>query len=184
MPTIGPLKGGNLPPVLQLKIGEKKNQEDDYRLLFENIQAMINIFSEMTQKGKPVNKALCLAIAAILGLASCSAERVSNFPSYKLKIIQGNELNPRAVVSLRQGMTRDQVQLLLGTPLLRDAFHADRWDYTFNTSRNGIIKEQSNLTLYFENDILVRAEGDAIQKSIEAVQAGQNVVPTTETKAK
>ena len=47
-------------------------------------------------------------------------------------------------------MTRDQVQLLLGTPLLRDAFHADRWDYTFNTSRNGIIKEQSNLTLYFE----------------------------------
>ena len=47
---------------------------------------MINIFPEMTQKGKPVNKALCLAIAAILGLASCSAERVSNFPSYKLKI--------------------------------------------------------------------------------------------------
>lgn len=134
---------------------------------------MINIFPEMTQKGKPVNKALCLAIAAILGLASCSAERVSNFPSYKLKIIQGNELNPRAVVSLRQGMTRDQVQLLLGTPLLRDAFHADRWDYTFNTSRNGIIKEQSNLTLYFENDVLARAEGDAIQKSIEAVQAGQ-----------
>ena len=135
---------------------------------------MINIFPEMTQKGKPVNKALCLAIAAILGLASCSAERVSNFP--------GNELNPRAAVSLRQGMTRDQVQLLLGTPLLRDAFHADRWDYTFNTSRNGIIKEQSNLTLYFENDVLTRAEGDAIQKSIEAVQAGQNIVPTTETK--
>ena len=122
---------------------------------------MINIFPEMTQKGKPVNKALYLAIAAILGLASCSAERVSNFPSYKLKIIQGNELNPRAVVSLRQGMTRDQVQLLLGTPLLRDAFHADRWDYTFNTSRNGIIKEQSNLTLYFENDVLARAEGDS-----------------------
>ena len=143
---------------------------------------MINIVPDRTQKGKPVNKALCLAIAAILGLASCSAERVSNFPSYKLKIIQGNELNPRAVVSLRQGMTRDQVQLLLGTPLLRDAFHADRWDYTFNTSRNGIIKEQSNLTLYFENDVLARAEGDAIQKSIEAVQAEQNIVPTTETK--
>ena len=46
------------------------------------------------------------------------------------------------------------------------------------------IKEQSNLTLYFENDVLARAEGDAIQKSIEAVQAGQNIVPTTETKPK
>lgn len=120
-----------------------------------------------------MNKTLCLALAALLGLAACSAERVSLFPSYKLKVIQGNELDPRAVVSLQAGMSRDQVQLLLGTPLLRDAFHADRWDYTFNTSRNGIIKERSNLTVYFENGALVRAEGDAIQKSIETLQAQQ-----------
>lgn len=125
------------------------------------------------QKGITVNKTLCLAIAALLGLAACSAERVSLFPSYKLKVIQGNELDPRAVVSLQPGMSRDQVQLLLGTPLLRDAFHADRWDYTFNTSRNGVIKEQTNLTLYFENNVLTKAEGDAIKKSIEAVQAEQ-----------
>ena len=84
------------------------------------------------------------------------------------------------MVSLRQGMTRDQVQLLLGTPLLRDAFHADRWDYTFNTSRNGIIKDRSNLTVYFENDVLVRAEGDAIQKSIETLQAEQRAAQTAQ----
>ena len=120
-----------------------------------------------------MNKTLCLALAALLGLAACSAERVSLFPSYKLQVVQGNELDPRAVVSLQPGMSRDQVQLLLGTPLLQDAFHADRWDYTFNTSRNGVIKEQSNLTLYFENNALVNAEGDAIQKSIEALQAEQ-----------
>lgn len=120
-----------------------------------------------------MNKTLCLALAALLGLAACSAERVSLFPSYKLQVVQGNELDPRAVVSLQPGMSRDQVQLLLGTPLLQDAFHADRWDYTFNTSRNGVIKEQSNLTLYFENNALVKAEGDAIQKSIEALQAEQ-----------
>ena len=120
-----------------------------------------------------MNKTLCLALAALLGLAACSAERVSLFPSYKLQVVQGNALDPRAVVSLQPGMSRDQVQLLLGTPLLQDAFHADRWDYTFNTSRNGVIKEQSNLTLYFENNALVKAEGDAIQKSIEALQAEQ-----------
>ena len=79
----------------------------------------------------------------------------------------------RAVVSLQPGMTRDQVILLLGTPLLRDPFHADRWDYTFNTSRNGVIKEQVDLTLYFENGLLARAEGNAVQKAIEAVQAEQ-----------
>lgn len=123
------------------------------------------------QKGTPVNKTLCLILAAAFGLAACSAERVSLFPSYKLQVIQGNELDPRAVVSLRDGMSRDQVQLLLGTPVLRDAFHTDRWDYTFNISRNGIIKERSNLTLYFENDGLARIEGDAVQKAVDAVKA-------------
>lgn len=106
-----------------------------------------------------MNKTLILALSALLGLAACSAERVSLFPSYKLKIIQGNELEPRAVAALRPGMTKDQVLLLLGSPILRDAFHTDRWDYTFNTSRNGIIKERSNLTVYFENGVLVRTEG-------------------------
>ena len=120
-----------------------------------------------------MNKTLYLALAALLGLAACSAERVSLFPSYKLKVVQGNELDPRAVVSLQPGMTRDQVILLLGTPLLRDPFHADRWDYTFNTRLNGVIKEQVDLTLYFENGLLARAEGNAVQKAIEAVQAEQ-----------
>ncbi|CRY99907.1 Outer membrane lipoprotein SmpA, a component of the essential YaeT outer-membrane protein assembly complex, partial [Neisseria meningitidis serogroup B] len=121
-----------------------------------------------------VNKTLILALSALLGLAACSAERVSLFPSYKLKIIQGNELEPRAVAALRPGMTKDQVLLLLGSPILRDAFHTDRWDYTFNTSRNGIIKERSNLTVYFENGVLVRTEGDVLQNAAEALKDRQN----------
>ncbi|HEZ3450783.1 TPA: outer membrane protein assembly factor BamE [Neisseria meningitidis] len=121
-----------------------------------------------------MNKTLILALSALLGLAACSAERVSLFPSYKLKIIQGNELEPRAVAALRPGMTKDQVLLLLGSPILRDAFHTDRWDYTFNTSRNGIIKERSNLTVYFENGALVRTEGDVLQNAAEALKDRQN----------
>lgn len=121
-----------------------------------------------------MNKTLILALSALLGLAACSAERASLFPSYKLKIIQGNEIDPRAAAALRLGMTKDQVLLLLGSPLLRDAFHTDRWDYTFNTSRNGIIKERSNLTVYFENGVLVRTEGDALQNAAEALKDRQN----------
>ncbi|HGG9829263.1 outer membrane protein assembly factor BamE [Neisseria meningitidis] len=121
-----------------------------------------------------MNKTLILALSALLGLAACSAERASLFPSYKLKIIQGNELEPRAVAALRPGMTKDQVLLLLGSPILRDAFHTDRWDYTFNTSRNGIIKERSNLTVYFENGVLVRTEGDVLQNAAEALKDRQN----------
>lgn len=125
------------------------------------------------KKGNPVNKTLPIAIAALLALSACSAERVSMFPSYKLQVVQGNELDARALASLQPGLSRDQVQLLLGTPLLRDPFHADRWDYTFNISRNGIIKEQRSLTLYFQNDQLAKAEGNAIQYALQQLQAQQ-----------
>ncbi len=124
-----------------------------------------------------MNKTLCLAIAALLGLAACSSERVSHFPSYKLKVVQGNELDARAVVSLQPGMSREQVQLLLGTPLLRDPFHADRWDYTFNIARNGVISDQRTLTLYFNNDQLVRAEGNAIEHAVQQLRAEQAAAP-------
>ena len=122
-----------------------------------------------------VKKTAILLAAAALALSACSAERVSNFPSYKLQVIQGNQLDPRAVVSLQPGMSRDQVQLLLGTPLLRDPFHANRWDYTYEVSRNGVVesKESRYLTLWFENDRLARAEGNAIEYAVEEMQRRQ-----------
>nr|WP_255758763.1 outer membrane protein assembly factor BamE [Neisseria lisongii] len=110
----------------------------------------------------------------MLGLAACSAERISLFPSYKLKVIQGNELDSRAVVSLQPGMSRDQVQLLLGTPLLRDVFHADRWDYDFTISRNGIVQEKTDLTLYFKDNVLVKIEGNAIERAAQQLEAQRN----------
>lgn len=125
-------------------------------------------------KVQSVNKfAVLLAATALFSLSACSSERVSHFPSYKLKVIQGNQLDARAVSSLRPGMSRDQVQLLLGTPLLRSAFHQNRWDYTYEISRNGIINqaETRNLTVWFENDRLVKAEGNAVDYAREQLQA-------------
>ena len=118
-----------------------------------------------SEKVSSVNRLPILLAAAVIGLSACSAERISNFPSYKLKVIQGNQLDARAVSSLQQGMSRDQVQLLLGTPLLRDPFHSDRWDYTYEISRNGVVNqaETRNLTVWFENDRLIKAEGNALE---------------------
>lgn len=118
-----------------------------------------------SEKVSSVNRLPILLAAAVIGLSACSAERISNFPSYKLKVIQGNQLDARAVSSLQQGMSRDQVQLLVGTPLLRDPFHSDRWDYTYEISRNGVVNqaETRNLTVWFENDRLVKAEGNALE---------------------
>ena len=130
-------------------------------LLWHTVQQ----YPPYSEKVSSVNKLPILLIAAVIGLSACSAERISNFPSYKLKVIQGNQLDARAVSSLQQGMSRDQVQLLLGTPLLRDPFHTDRWDYTYEISRNGVVNqaETRNLTVWFENDRLVKAEGNALE---------------------
>ena len=130
-------------------------------LLWHNVQH----YPPHSEKVSSVNRLPILLAAAVIGLSACSAERISNFPSYKLKVIQGNQLDARAVSSLQQGMSRDQVQLLLGTPLLRDPFHSDRWDYTYEISRNGVVNqaETRNLTVWFENDRLVKAEGNALE---------------------
>ena len=130
-------------------------------LLWHTVQQ----YPPYSEKVSSVNRLPILLIAAVIGLSACSAERISNFPSYKLKVIQGNQLDARAVSSLQQGMSRDQVQLLLGTPLLRDPFHSDRWDYTYEISRNGVVNqaETRNLTVWFENDRLIKAEGNALE---------------------
>ena len=130
-------------------------------LLWHTVQQ----YPPYSEKVSSVNRLPILLAAAVIGLSACSAERISNFPSYKLKVIQGNQLDVRAVSSLQQGMSRDQVQLLLGTPLLRDPFHSDRWDYTYEISRNGVVNqaETRNLTVWFENDRLVKAEGNALE---------------------
>jgi outer membrane protein assembly factor BamE len=110
-----------------------------------------------------MKKIYCLLAVAVLGLSACSTAKLAQIPSYKLKIIQGNELDQKVVNSLQPGMSREQVQMLLGTPLLRDPFHANRWDYLFVISRTSQIQEERKLTLYFDaNGKLIHAEGDAI----------------------
>ena len=119
---------------------------------------------------------LTLAVAAV-GLSACSSERVSNFPSYKLKVEQGNELDANKVQQLQAGMTREQVRLLLGTPSIRSAFHANRWDYQFLISRNGVVKENHNLTVYFDGDLLSRFEGSALQAAGHSQSAEPQAAP-------
>ena len=125
-----------------------------------------------------MNKYLLLtAITAALALSACSVQRVSNFPSYKLKVQQGNELDAQAVAQLQPGLSRQQVQMLLGTPTLRDPFHADRWDYTYAISRNGVVREQQTLTVYFNGDSLARVEGNALETVRQQLQQQQTAAP-------
>lgn len=80
---------------------------------------------------------------------------------YKQPIYQGNLLESRNVEQLREGLTRRQVQVLLGTPPIADPFHQSRWDYTASERHDRLGNvEIKSLTVYFEGDRLVRWEGE------------------------
>jgi outer membrane protein assembly factor BamE len=81
---------------------------------------------------------------------------LSSCTSYKMDIRQGNLVTPDMREKLKLGMTRQQVRYVLGTPMVNDAFHGNRWDYVYRLEHGGKVTEKQNLTLYFEGDNLVR----------------------------
>ena len=56
---------------------------------------------------------------------------------YRPDLQQGNAVTPEMVEKLKVGMTRNQVRFVLGTPLIADVFHPDRWDYYFFLKQSG-----------------------------------------------
>jgi outer membrane protein assembly factor BamE len=106
-----------------------------------------------------------IAVSALL--ASCSHLSVPTVPlltPYKIEIRQGNLVAPEAREKIKVGMTRAQVRAILGTPSIRDAFHANRWDYVYLLEQRGKVAEQKNLTLYFDGDNLTRIEDDGAEQ--------------------
>lgn len=103
---------------------------------------------------------------------------------YRQPIYQGNLLDTSAVEQLQAGMTKQQVQGLLGTPSITDPFHEDRWDYvaTQRTNRRGNV-EVRNFTVWFEGGQLVRWDGEHFPEQDEKLansarrQFGPNLAP-------
>ncbi len=101
-------------------------------------------------------KPLCLSLAVVL--AGCSYVR---FPGvYRIAVQQGNIIDQKKVDQLKTGMSKRQVQYVMGTPLVSDVFHQDRWDYIYQLRRGGDVLRDRRFTVYFENDQLVHYDGD------------------------
>jgi outer membrane protein assembly factor BamE len=93
--------------------------------------------------------------------ADYRASPLENLPFvYKMTVQQGNILTEEMVDGLTLGMTKRQVNFLLGTPLLSDFFHRERWDYAYTIQRGHQPLEKRFLTLQFQNDALVKIDGD------------------------
>jgi len=114
---------------------------------------------------KPMNRPLAVALALALPFAPGCSEvpTLPGFTPYKMEIQQGNFVDQEMVSKLKPGMSREQVRFILGTPLVADVFHSDRWDYVFRrTPQGGGAVQQRRLSVFFEDGKLARVEGDVV----------------------
>ncbi len=99
---------------------------------------------------------------------------------YKMDIQQGNYVTQDMVAKLKPGMSKAQVRFALGTPLVLDPFHAERWDYIYVLQKGGKVVEQRRLIVVFTDDKLLRLEGDVTSAPLDTSggpAAAANVKP-------
>jgi outer membrane protein assembly factor BamE len=116
-----------------------------------------------------------LAVLAAATLPACKSIEVPKVPGvtpYRMVIQQGNFISQEMVSQLKPGMTKEQVRFVLGTPLVTDIFHADRWDYVFFRETADGKREQRNLSVIFENSKLARVLGDLMPSDGKVQSSG------------
>lgn len=95
----------------------------------------------------------------LLSLSSCSWITL-----YKVDVQQGNYVTQEMIDKLKPGMSKSQVRFALGSPLLTDMYHANRWDYVYLNEEKGRVTEHRRLAVFFEDEKLKRVEGDVKPK--------------------
>ena len=118
---------------------------------------------------------LAITMAGMLGACSSIGEGARSLGSvtdaipraldkapliYRPTIQQGNVVTQEQVNKLKPGMSRRQVQFILGSPTLQDAFHRNRWDYPYTMGVGSTPKEYKYLSVFFKDDRLTRISGD------------------------
>jgi outer membrane protein assembly factor BamE len=118
--------------------------------------------------------AVSLAAVLLAVLAACSTDLPR---PYRAEVVQGNVVTQEMAAQLKTGQSRDQVRALLGSPMLADIFHADRWDYVFTIRRQGAAPQQRRVTAYFEANKLARFEASDLPTEREFVASIDAVRP-------
>ncbi|HEX4842581.1 MAG TPA: outer membrane protein assembly factor BamE [Limnobacter sp.] len=116
-----------------------------------------------------LNLMLCATLSVGLGACSSTPGLSGYVPSfvkpYRFDIQQGNFVTEQEVSRLRVGMNKDQVRFIMGTPLLNDAFHENRWDYVYRLAKADGNIAQSRYTVVFENGLVARHGGENLPKN-------------------
>lgn len=110
--------------------------------------------------------------------------RVPVIKPFKLDIQQGNVVTSKMLLQLRPGMTKSQVKFIMGTPLVVDSFHTNRWDYFYQLRQAGKIVEQRRVILDFEKELLARVRGDVVPQGTPGAESAVALANETPVIAK
>ena len=116
-----------------------------------------------------------IAVATVAVLAGCSTydsltQRVAqSITPYRITVVQGNFVSKEAAAQMQVGMSRAQVKQLLGTPLLTDMFHADRWDYVFYFKRGStnVVQQRDFVVLFTDDRVASWTGGEDLPSNLE-----------------
>jgi len=117
---------------------------------------------------------LLSTLAAATWLAGCeSLQRTDSFMGlitpYRIDIVQGNAVTREQAALLKPGLSRLQVRDILGTPLIADPFHAERWDYIFTMRRPNTAAQRRSVVVMFEGDVVKSVEAAELPSEREFV---------------
>ena len=102
---------------------------------------------------------------------------------YKPDVIQGNVVTTEQITQVKPGMTKVQVKEILGSPLITDPFHADRWDYVFTLRRQGFDDQQRSFVVLFEKDQVLKIDAPVLPSEDEFVASiSRKKLPTSTPK--
>jgi outer membrane protein assembly factor BamE len=127
---------------------------------------------------------LLIALLLALPLAACgSGLRIPGITPYRIEIQQGNFVSQEQLSQLKPGMSKQQVRLALGTPMLADLFHADRWDYVYWREASDGRRESRKVAVFFADDKLQRVDGDGVPaQELPAQELPAKELPAKEAK--
>jgi len=91
-----------------------------------------------------------ISILVLMIFVSCSS-----LSPYKVPVLQGNIFEEEDIEKLSEGLTKDQVQFIFGTALVKDPFHPNRWDYYYSIKVGTELLSESKLSISFNDDQLV-----------------------------
>jgi outer membrane protein assembly factor BamE len=111
-------------------------------------------------RGTMIAATLAALLAGCSTYDSVTQKIAQSITPYRITVVQGNFVSQEAANQMQVGMSRDQVRQLLGTPLLTDMFHADRWDYVFYFKRGSTsVVQQRDFVVNFASDRVVSWSG-------------------------